>query len=94
MMHNSVGNAVTLSVRVSPQVKEELEKLADATGRTKSFLTAEAIQRYLELEAWQIKAIKKAVAHAKTKKAKFVDHEKIVKWLTSWGNSIELEPPQ
>ena len=40
-----------MTVRVEPEVKQRLEKLAKATARTKSFLTAEAIRAYLD-ETW------------------------------------------
>ena len=43
------------------EIRDELEELADVTGRTKSFLAAEAIASYLAAQAWQIKAVEKAV---------------------------------
>lgn len=45
------------SLRLPKGTKEKLQELADATGRTKAFLAQDAIERYLELESWQIKAI-------------------------------------
>ena len=50
-----------LTLRVSNKTKTKLNKLAEATQRSKSYLAAEAIERYLEVEAWQIKEIKQAV---------------------------------
>ncbi len=50
-----------LTLRVSAKTKSQLEKLAAATNWPKSFLASEAIERYLELEAWQIKEIKQAL---------------------------------
>jgi len=44
-----------------------LDRLANATHRTKSFLAAEAIERYIELEAWQVKEIKAALKEADKK---------------------------
>jgi predicted transcriptional regulator len=44
-----------LTLRVDTKTKAKLDKLAEATRRSKSFLAAEAIERYLEVEAWQIK---------------------------------------
>lgn len=41
-----------------------LEELSKATGKTKTLIAVEAIERYLELEAWQIKAIQKGVQSA------------------------------
>ncbi len=86
--------AVTLSVRVPAKARDQLEELARSTGRTKSFLAADAIQCYLEAQAWQIKAIEKSVKKANSKKAKFIDHEEVSNWLKSWGSDKEQEPPK
>ena len=59
-----MAQTATMTIRIPSGVLSQLEKLADATGRTKSFLALEAIQSYLELEAWQIEEIKKGVAEA------------------------------
>lgn len=91
---HSAQPAVTLSVRVSSEARDQLEDLADATGRTKSFLAAEAIEYYLEAQAWQVKAIEKSVKKANSKKAKFIEHQKVSDWLNSWGSDEEKEPPK
>ena len=49
------------SLRLSKGTKDRLQELADATGRTKAFLAQDAIERYLELESWQIKAIQEGI---------------------------------
>lgn len=53
-----------LTIRVSPETREQLEKLARATQRSKSYLAAEAIDRYLALEAWQVTEIEQALREA------------------------------
>ncbi len=53
-----------LTLRVSNKTKTKLNKLAEATQRSKSYLAAEAIERYLEVEAWQIKEIQQAIKEA------------------------------
>jgi RHH-type transcriptional regulator, rel operon repressor / antitoxin RelB len=53
-----------LTLRLSNDTKDKLDKLAKATQRTKSFLAAEAINRYLEIEAWQIAEIEQAMIEA------------------------------
>src|ERR1700732_4774713 len=45
--------STTFTVRVEPRVKKRLEKLAKSTGRTRSFLAAEALNDYLDLNEWQ-----------------------------------------
>ncbi|MEO8402739.1 MAG: CopG family ribbon-helix-helix protein [Gammaproteobacteria bacterium] len=90
--HNSSQPAVTLSVRVPSESRDKLEDLATATGRTKSFLAAEAIEYYLAAQAWQIKAIEKSLKKANSKQAKFIKHEKVSDWLNSWGTDKEQDP--
>lgn len=81
--------AVTISVRVQAEVRDLLEKLSKATGRTKSFLAAEAIENYLAIQTWQVKGIKDALTKADSKQAKFIDHDKVVNWVESWDDGDE-----
>ncbi|TSA00604.1 MAG: ribbon-helix-helix protein, CopG family [Rhodocyclaceae bacterium] len=57
-------DTTTLTLRVPATVKEQLDRLADATHRSKSYLAGEAIRRYLELEVWQIGEIQQAINEA------------------------------
>lgn len=82
-----------LSVRVPPRSLKQLDALSEATGRTRSFLAAEALELYLSTQVWQIKAIQKAVKKANSKKAKFISHEKVSDWLNSWGTKKEKRKP-
>ena len=41
--------------------KSRLEKLAKSTGRSRSFLAAEAISAYLDTNEWQVDGITKAL---------------------------------
>ena len=43
--------SAVITLRVKSKTKAKLDKLAEATRRSKSFLAAEAIERYLEVEA-------------------------------------------
>lgn len=86
--------AVTLSVRVPAEARDQLEQLAEATGRTKSFLAAEALEHYLSIQNWQIKMIKQSMKKADSKKAKFTSHQEVSDWLSTWGNKNEENPPK
>lgn len=86
--------AVTLSVRIAQEARDQLDELAHATGRSKSFLAAEAIEQYLAIQAWQINAIEKSLKKANSKKANFTEHKKVSDWLNSWGSHEEQEPPK
>lgn len=54
----------TLTVRLPAQLKEGLERLAESTDRSKSWLAADAIGSYIELHEWQVAEITRGVAEA------------------------------
>ena len=53
-----------MTIRVDRKTKSRLEKLAKAMERTKSYVAAEAIRSYVELNEWQITEIKSALKEA------------------------------
>lgn len=57
-------DTAVLTVRVPSDVKDQLDRLADVTHRSKSYLACEAIKKYLDLEAWQIGEIQQATQEA------------------------------
>ena len=50
-------SSTTFSVRVESGIKKRLEKLAKSTGRSRSFLAAEALNGYLDVNEWQSPAL-------------------------------------
>ncbi|SJM91708.1 CopG family ribbon-helix-helix protein [Crenothrix polyspora] len=54
----------SLNVRLPLELAGQLEALTKATGRTKSFLTVEALRGYIEVEMWQIQDVKSGLAEA------------------------------
>jgi len=54
----------TLTVRLPTHVKARLESLAKSTDRTKSWLAAEAIRSFVEVQEWQVGEITRGVADA------------------------------
>jgi RHH-type transcriptional regulator, rel operon repressor / antitoxin RelB len=64
-----------ITLRVPVEVKQQLDQLANATHRSKSWLAGEAIQRYLDLEAWQIGQTVAALAEADA--GDFANHDDI-----------------
>ncbi|MFH1026261.1 MAG: CopG family ribbon-helix-helix protein [Nitrospirota bacterium] len=86
--------STTLTIRLDERTKERLDRLAESVARSKSYLVTRALLDYLELNEWQVKAIKKAVSKADSSDAKFVAHEDVSAWLETWGTENEKEPPQ
>lgn len=68
----------TMTVRLSNELKTRLEKLAEDTHRSKSFLAAIAINEYLEIQEWQVNEIKVGMKEADSRE--LVDHSDVVKY--------------
>lgn len=54
----------TMTIRVRPDVKEKLDRIAADTQRSKSFLAGEAVAAYVERELEIIDGIKRGMADA------------------------------
>ena len=72
----------TLSVRVDHSQKQKLEALAKSTGRSRSFLAADAISAYLDVNEWQVAGIKAAMKSLDDNGG--VPHAAVKKWVGSW----------
>jgi RHH-type transcriptional regulator, rel operon repressor / antitoxin RelB len=56
--------STTMTIRIEDDVKDRLDRLAESTQRSKSFLAAEAIREFVEHNEWQIGEIRAAVKEA------------------------------
>jgi predicted transcriptional regulator len=56
--------STTMTIRVRPDVKEKLERIAIDTRRSKSFLAGEAVAAYVDRELEIIDGIKRGMADA------------------------------
>ena len=56
--------STTMTIRIEDDVKERLDRLAESTQRSKSFLAAEAIREFVENNEWQIAEIQAALKEA------------------------------
>jgi RHH-type transcriptional regulator, rel operon repressor / antitoxin RelB len=81
-----------LSIRLSPQTKAKLEALAKASRRSRSFLAAEAIEKYVAAESWQVAEIEAGIRDLDANRN--VDHEEVRSWLKSWGAKRESKAPR
>jgi predicted transcriptional regulator len=46
-----------LTVRLDPEVLTQLDRLAEATARQRSWIITEAVRDYLAVNAWHVAAI-------------------------------------
>jgi predicted transcriptional regulator len=72
-----------VSVRIPKGVAKRLAALAAATDRSKSYVAAQAIEGFLALHEWQVKAIRQGLAEAD--EGKILPHEEALKRLKRWG---------
>jgi predicted transcriptional regulator len=56
-----MGGSTTLTVRLSPQTKKQLGRLAAHTRRTRSFLAGEAITNFVERELAIVEGVKRGL---------------------------------
>lgn len=82
----------TLSIRIDAETKERLDALSKRSNRSKSFLAAEAIGAYIESEEWQLGEIQAGLAELDA--GQVVSHDKVSKWLNSWGKPDEKKAPR
>jgi predicted transcriptional regulator len=55
-------------------------------------LAAQAITAYVEMEEWQMGEIVAGIADVDERKV--VSHDRVVKWLRSWGKPSEGKAPR
>jgi predicted transcriptional regulator len=71
-----------MTIRLEPDVKKRLDRLAAATHRSKSFLAAEAVRAYVENNEWQIEEIRTALEEANAED--FATDKDVAKLARKW----------
>jgi predicted transcriptional regulator len=85
----------SLTLRLDADTKRRLEELAQATERSQTYLARQALQEFLATNEWQIRAIKEAVEEAdRAGPEGFIEQERVLGWLDSWGTDEEQDPPR
>jgi predicted transcriptional regulator len=67
---------VTIGARISEELDRDLARLAVATGRSKSWLVADALKSYVESEKAFIEAVEEGIKAYE--EGRVVDHEAVV----------------
>ena len=82
----------TLSIRLAAGTKKRLNALSKLSKRSKSSLAAEAIATYVESQEWQREELHAGISELKSGQA--ISHEKVSRWLNSWGMARETKAPR
>ena len=78
-----MSQSTTMTIRLEPELKSRLDKLSAATRRSKSFLAAEAVREFIEINEWQIEEIKDAVREADAND--FASDQEVQTAFNKWG---------
>jgi len=68
----------TMTIYLPMEANNRLETLAKMTHTPLNDLAARAIEEYLDLQEYQVEAIKEAVEEADSPNAEFLDHHEVV----------------
>jgi predicted transcriptional regulator len=70
------STTANFSIRLPIETKEKLDALAQAVNRPRNYLIVEAIERYVEVEAWQVGQILAGLEEIHA--GKTVPHEEVM----------------
>ena len=74
-----------MSMRLPDELSDQLDALAAATGRSKSFLAGQAIRDFIERESWQIAEISQAMQEADA--GDFASDDELNAVSAKWNNN-------
>jgi RHH-type transcriptional regulator, rel operon repressor / antitoxin RelB len=74
-----------MTVQLPLEIKERLEELARTLQRSETWLVAEAIASYVDLQQWQIREIKEGIREADA--GEFATDEEVAAVLSKWTNA-------
>ena len=78
-----MSQSTTMTIRLEAELKARLDKLAEATQRSKSFLASEAVREFIEMNEWQIGEIKAAIKEANA--GEFASEREVQTVFNKWG---------
>ncbi len=64
------------TVRISEDKEKKLDKLAKSIDRSRNWVVNQAIEQYLDLQAWQVEAIQKGIDAAD--KGELIPHNQVI----------------
>jgi RHH-type transcriptional regulator, rel operon repressor / antitoxin RelB len=85
-------SSTTLSIRLKPEVKKRLARLAKTSGRSSNFLISDAVESYVADQERMLAEIRQADRQVKS--GHYIRNEDMKAWLLSWGTDHELPPPK
>ena len=75
-----------VTTRIDEETQSRLDQLAKATDRSRAWLVADAIRRYVEEEGWQVAAIEEGVRQADA--GDFATEDEVKAAFAEWGVDV------
>ncbi|MDD9963707.1 MAG: ribbon-helix-helix protein, CopG family [Gammaproteobacteria bacterium] len=75
--------SATVTIRLESELKQRLEQLAESMQRSKSFLAAQAIRDFVDLNEWQVQEIEQAIVEAD--RGEFASDQDVAAVFDKWG---------
>ena len=77
-----MATIAVVTLRLEPDLRGRLDRLAKAQRRSRSYLANEAIREYVRVNEWQIQETQKALAEAD--RSEFASPEDVRRLLNKW----------
>ena len=84
--------SATLSIRLKPETKKRLAKLAGTSGRSSNFLISDAVESYVADQERMLAEVRQADRQVNS--GHYIRNQDMKAWLLSWGTDHELPPPK
>src|SRR5438874_9474124 len=84
--------SATLSIRLKPETKKRLARLAKASGRSSNFLISDAVESYVADQERMLAEVRQADRQVKA--GHYIKREDMKAWLLSLATDQELPPPK
>jgi predicted transcriptional regulator len=84
--------AMPISVRLEPEITQQLAAIATLLDRPTSWVIAQAVKDYVALQSWQLAAIDEGIKAAD--EGRVVAHDEVVAWVQSWDTPDERPMPK
>src|ERR1700732_4731285 len=84
--------SATLSIRLKPETKKRLARLAKGPGSRSNFLIADAVEVYVSDQERMLAEVRQSDRQVKS--GHYIKNEDMKAWLLSWGTEHELPVPK
>ena len=74
-----MAETTTITVRITPEVRGKLDRIAELTKRSRSYVAAEALAEYAEDELQTVEGIMRGIADARA--GRVVPHDEAMAYL-------------